>query len=237
MVGEVHVKPSGKRYVYYRCHRRGQKTPCTEPTLPENALKDQIAKELSEREIRPEMAQWIREQLATTLTAEASQLLSVRESIDNALKQARSQEDTLLTLRLRGSIDDAAYERRRLEVGERRAQLELRLEQPAPTLDELLGRVDLVLAFAQRAPAAFLHGDSVLQRQILETVGSNYRVTGRKALYEAKNPFTFFKATASKSLWCTIVEDVRTWLLKNPDFYLPLIDWHAVSKSRNTQAA
>jgi hypothetical protein len=25
--------------------------------------------------------------------------------------------------------------------------------------------------------------------------------------------------------WCAIVEDVRTWLLKNPDFYLPVFDW------------
>jgi hypothetical protein len=107
----------------------------------------------------------------------------------------------------------------------------------APTLDELLGRVDLVLSFAQLAPAAFLEGDPVLQRQILETVGSNYRVTGKKALYEAKKPFTFFKATASKSVWCTVIEDVRTWLLKNPDAYLPLIDWHPDSKSRRTLAA
>ena len=240
MVGEVHVKRSGKRYVYYRCHRRGQRTPCTEPTLPEQALKDQIAKELSEREIRPEMARWIRGQLASTLTTEASQLLSVRESIEHALKQARSEEDTLLSLRLRSSINDDTYERRRTEISGRRAQLELRLERPTPTMDVLLNRVDLVLSFSQYAPAAFREGSPVLQRQILETVGSNYRVTARKTLYDAKKPFTFFKATASKSLWCTIVEDVRTFLLNTPDFYLPPLDLslvHGGSESRIAKTA
>ena len=240
MVGEMHVKPSGKQYVYYRCHRRGQRTPCTEPTLPEQALKAQIAADLAERELRPEMARWVREQLVVSLASEASQLLSVRESVERALKQARTEEDTLLSLRLRGSIDDDTYERRRLEVGGRRAQLELRLERPAPTIDALLERVDLVLAFAQHAPGAFREGEPVLQRQILETVGSNYRVTGRKALYEAKKPFTLFTATTSKSLWCTIVEDVRTWLLKNPDFYLPAFDWTSLgmgSAPRNAEAA
>ena len=107
-------------------------------------------------------------------------------------------------------------------------------------MDALLGRVDLVLAFAQHAPAAFREGEPVLQRQILETVGSNYRVTDRKALYEAKKPFTFFTATTSKSLWCTIVEDVRTWLLKNQDSYLPEISWSSLgtdSEPRKVEAA
>jgi hypothetical protein len=35
MIGEQHIKPSGRRYVYYRCHRRGSDARCAEPTLPE----------------------------------------------------------------------------------------------------------------------------------------------------------------------------------------------------------
>jgi site-specific DNA recombinase len=231
MVGEVHTKPSGKSYVYYRCHRRGQDRPCAEPTLPERALTTQIAADLSRAQLTPEAAGWIRDNLAATLNAEGAQLATIRQSVEQALRQARTEEDTLLSLRLRGSIDDETFEGRRAEISSRRAQLEVQVSRPAPTVEMLLQRVETVVAFAQHAPTFFSEGTPVLQRQVLETIGSNYRVTAKKALYDAKKPFTFFKATTSQSVWCTIAEDVRTWLLKNQDFYLPEINCFSLGSS------
>ena len=202
LVGEVHTKRSGKSYVYYRCHRRGQARPCTEPTMPERVLLAQIAADLARTQLAPEAARWIRDNLAATLKAEGAQLASIRQSVELALRQAQTEEETLLSLRLRGSIDDETFERRRAELGSRRVQLEVRVARPAPTIETLLQRVDAVVGFAQNAPTFFTEGTPVQQRQILETIGSNYRVTARKALYDTKKPFTFFKATASESLWC-----------------------------------
>jgi len=224
MVGEIHTKRSGKSYVYYRCHRRGQVRPCTEPALPERALIEQIEADLARMQLTPEAAGWIRENLLATLKAEADQVASIRQSQEQALRQARTEEDTLLSLRLRGSIDDDTYERRRAEVVSRRVQLEVKLSRPAPTMETLVDRVQSVVAFSEHSPKAFTGGTSVLQRQVLETVGSNYRIVGRKALYEAKKPFMYLKTTDSKSDWCTIVENVRTWLLDKPDEYLPSFD-------------
>ena len=56
----------------------------------------------------------------------------------------------------------------------------------------------------------------------METVGSNYRVIARKALYEAKKPFTFMSETASRPSWYACVNDARldhpwrqgTWLTR-----------------------
>ncbi len=225
MVGEVHVKRSGKRYVYYRCHRRGQDVRCTEPTLPERAFTAQIAADLARVTLTPKAAGWIRDNLARTLEAEGGQLRAVRESIERTLRHVRTEEDTLLSLRLRGSIDDELFERRRVEISGRRAQLEVQLERPAPSVEQLLQRVDAVLEFAEHAPTMFVEGSPVQQRQVLETIGSNYRVTARKALYDAKKPFTLLRATGSDSDWCATVRDVRTWLLENPHFYMPEIDW------------
>jgi hypothetical protein len=225
LVGEVHTKRSGKSYVYYRCHRRGQARPCTEPTMPERVLLAQIAADLARTQLAPEAARWIRDNLAATLKAEGAQLASIRQSVELALRQAQTEEETLLSLRLRGSIDDETFERRRAELGSRRVQLEVRVARPAPTIETLLQRVDAVVGFAQNAPTFFTEGTPVQQRQILETIGSNYRVTARKALYEAKKPFTFFEATGSNSDWCTIAEDVRTWLLKDSqDCWIPSLD-------------
>ena len=224
LVGEVHTKRSGKNYVYYRCHRRGQVRPCTEPALPELALTTQLAADLARMQLTPKAADWIRDNLATTIKAEGDLIASIRKSVEQALRQARTEEETLLSLRLRGSIDDETFERRRAEIGSRRVQLEIQVSRPVPTVEALLQRIDAVVAFAQNAPRFFSEGTPVQQRQVLETIGSNYRVAARIALYDAKTPFTFFKATAPKSLWCAIVEDVRTWILENPDIYLPDFD-------------
>jgi hypothetical protein len=237
MVGEIHAKPNGKRYVYYRCHRRGRDELCGEPTLPERLLVEQVSVALAQTALTPDAAAWVRENLTNAIRTELGQLTVARESIERALQQARTEEETLLSLRLRGSIDDSVYEQRRVEIASRRAQLEVKADRPSPTVDELLQRVENVVAFAQHAPRVFREGTAVQQRQIMEAVGSNYRVIARKALYEAKKPFTFLVATASRPAWYALVEDVRTWLLKNQDCYLPEIDWPLVSRGSEPRKA
>jgi len=220
LVGEVHTKPSGKRYTYYRCHRRGHDSLCGEPTLPEQAFTDQMVRDLGRMTLKPEVARWITQQLSRTLRTEAQQLSSVRESVERALSQARTEEDTLLSLRLRGSVDDETYERRRLDISSRRAHLDLQLDAPLPTVDTLLERVEWITGFAQAAPQLFRNGTPVQQRQVLETIGSSFRVTARKVAYDAKKPFVFFDTTASDSSWYSVVERLPTWIIER-NFQIP----------------
>ena len=190
--------------------------------------------------LKPAASKWIGRRLADLLRTEGQQLATVRESVERALQQARTEEDTLLSLRLRGSIDDETYERRRLGASSRRAQLELQLAGPLPTTDTLLERVEHILDFAQLAPSAFRSGSPVQQRQVLETVGSNFRVAARKAAYDAKKPFALLATASTHSSWYACVKDVRTFLLSTPDFFLPEIKWPSVgthSARRNTLAA
>jgi len=221
LVAEQHVKPSGKRYVYYRCHRRRAGETCSEPSIPEGKLNEQFASGLLRMRLGPEAATWIHDNITRSLQGEISQLRSAQDSLDRAVQQASREEETLLTLRLRGSIDDITYDRRRAEILDRKAHLQLRLERPSQSPEDLLERVDAALLFAQRAHEVFLEGTPVQQRQILEAVGSNFRATGGKALYEAKKPFSLFERTAASSLWWTIAEDVRKWLLSGEDLWIP----------------
>jgi hypothetical protein len=213
MVGEQHIKPNGKRYVYYRCHRRRPGETCSEPTLPEQVLRDQFAADLRRLSISKEAAEWVRDNLARSLQNEMGQLQATRESAEKAIEQATMEEDTLITLRVRGSIDDAAFERRRAAIQDQKAHLQLKLGRPLTSVADLLARLDRALAFSQSAPETFENGTSVQQRQIVESVGSNFRVAGRKALYTANKPFFFFEKATASTLWCALAEDVRTWLL------------------------
>ena len=221
LVAEAHIKASGKRYVYYRCHRRRADEVCHEPAVPESVLREQLAADLSRMSLSKEAAAWVAEQLKASLAGEITQLHTAKESVEQAIAQASREEDALLTLRLRGSIDDATFERRKAVIQDRRVHLQLRLDQPKQSPDDLLSRLDQVLAFAIEAPKVFRTGTAVQQRQILESVGSNFRVTGRKVLYEAKKPFSLLEGRSACSLWWALAEDLRTWLLGDEGFWLP----------------
>ena len=221
MIGEQHIKPSGKRYVYYRCHRRGSDAKCAEPTLPERLYEDQVAADLERMRIPEGVAWWIRRNLERSLGQELAQRNVSRESAERALKDALTESDNLLTMRIRGLVNDETFVDRRDEIAGRQAAIRGQLERPQASPAELLGRFDAVLDFARRAPESLRNGTPVQRRQIVQTIGSNWQVGGRKALYSAKTPFSTLTRTATSSDWWTITDEIRTWLVGSNALQLP----------------
>lgn len=213
MVGEQHIKPSGRRYVYYRCHRRGADAKCAEPTMPEQLYEEQVVAQLERMRIPDGVAWWVRRHLEHSLGQELAQRGVSQESGQRALKDAMVESENLLTLRLRGLVDDETFVRRRDELSDRQAAIKVELERPQATPAELLGRFDAVLNFARRAPDSLRNGTPVQRRQIVQTIGSNWQVDGRKALYLAKAPFSTLTRTATSADWWTITHEIRTWLV------------------------
>ena len=81
--------------------------------------------------------------------------------------------------------------------------------------------LDRALTFPQIAHDVVRSGDIVGRRQIVQAIGSNWRVREEKALYLANKPLSFFKDSTASSLWWALAEDVRTWLLDSEGFWLP----------------
>ena len=221
MVGEQHVKPSGVRYVYYRCHRRSADTRCSEPMLPEAAFEAQLSRDLEQMRLPEGIAQWLRRVLEQSLATELAQRGTSRGSAERAFRDATVEEDNLLTLRLRGLVGDDTFLERRNEILTRKAAIQEQLARPQSSPAELLGRFDRVVAFSQVAPEILRNGTSVQRRQIVQTIGSNWQVRGRIALYSAKKPFSSLTKTASTPIWWTITGEIRTWLLESRAFSVP----------------
>jgi hypothetical protein len=213
------------RYVYYRCHRRSADARCAEPTLPEAAFEAQLAEELAQMRLPTGIAAWLRRVLEQSLASELTQRGASRGSAERALRDAKVEEDNLLTLRLRGLVEDGKFIERRNELFTRQAAIREQLARPLTSPAELLNRFDRVVAFSQVAPTILGNGTPVQRRQIVQTIGSNWRVSGRSALYSAKKPFSSLTKTASTPVWWTITAEIRTWLLESqalsvPDFTL-----------------
>jgi hypothetical protein len=222
LIGEVHIKRSGKRFVYYRCHALTGAPRCGEPAMPERALDDRLLADLKRVQISQDAAAWIRDNLRVSLSGELSELDLAGESRRRALAQVKTEAQKLLDLSLRGLIDDQVFAARHAEIRDRQTRLEVEIEEPHQTAEQLLARVESVLAFSQKAPETFISGTPVQRRQIVAAVCSNPEVRAKELLYKAKKPFSLLSNGTSSSLWCTISEDVRTWLLEeSQEYWIP----------------
>lgn len=213
LVGEQHIKPSGLRLVYYRCHRRMWDAKCSEPALPEARFECQMVSKLEDMRLADGIAAWIRRALERSLGAELRQRAVSKESSERALKDADVEADTLLTLRLRGLVDDQIFVLRRDEIAARKATVQQHLAQPQASPEELLARFDAVVNFAQKAPEMLKNGTPVQRRQIIQAIGSNWRVRGKEALFLAKAPFSAFARAGESSSWWATCDEIRTWLI------------------------
>lgn len=202
LIAEQHAKPSGKRFVYYRCHRRSSDPSCGEPALPERMFEEQIVADLRKRQLTPKAAGWIQDNLRASLATELTQLQHIQGARQRALDQARAEAKKLLDLSLRGLIDDTTFSARNAELRDRLARLEVERDQPARTPEQLLEQVDSVLDFSRMAPEVFVSGTSVQRRQIVTAVYSNFAVRSKRALYTANQPFSFFEGSGLIRSWC-----------------------------------
>jgi site-specific DNA recombinase len=221
LTAERIVKPSGRQYVYYRCHGKLHAGPCGEKRIPEPVLDQHLLRALRGLTISPKAAAWIERTVGPSLLTRSDQVKSARGSLEHALQSAAHEGDELLNLRLRGQVDEETYERKRLEILDRKARLQVQLEQPEVRPEVQLERLRRVLRFGVSAPKLFQTGDGVLRRQIVQTMTSNWKVKDGKPLYLAKRPFSFLANASSRPTWWTTCRLVLTWLLESEDFEVP----------------
>src|SRR5260221_8555479 len=63
LVPEVHIKKSGKRFVYYRCRGRTAEGNCPNPCLSESAFEHQLDADLRRLTLPHEAIQWIEDNI------------------------------------------------------------------------------------------------------------------------------------------------------------------------------
>lgn len=122
-------------------------------------------------------------------------------SIDSQIHELGREENTLLALRLRELLTDDVFVAKRQDLQERRLQYEARLRQSEEGGPDLDRKTEEVFRFTQKAKDTFLAGSAVQKRMILEAVGSNYTLRGKKLLYEAKKPFQRMAEARASCNW------------------------------------
>jgi DNA invertase Pin-like site-specific DNA recombinase len=233
VTAEEHIKKSGLRFVYYHCSRhRVVAEPCREPAIPERLLIDQVAGALGRLSIPGPILDWLKRKVNGVLEADQSRGELVRKAFEEALRSTEREIANLLTLRLRDLVPDAVFTSKTKELERRRASLEERLATATEAGENVAGRITELIDFAATARMSFLEGSGVQQRMILEAVGSNYTLTGRKVSFQLGSPLELVANAGGCSNWYRLVDDVRTWFLSTTEYFrLPTLD---VSSSHPT---
>lgn len=135
------------------------------------------------------------------------------------LRALEREERELLGMRVRQLIDDETFQRERTALQERRlgfAQVSARSDESSrqqARIQEVTQKLDLV----EGAPAMLRQGEPFQLRSLLQQLQLEINLRGRRLDFTALEPLRQLVKAGSDSNWCTVVEDVRTWLLKDSE--------------------
>jgi site-specific DNA recombinase len=226
ITAEEHVKKSGRRFVYYHCTRhRPTAEPCREPAISEGQLVEQLAHTLGRMSIPEPVLAWMTRKVQGVLQADTARGEAVLRTLQETVRSTGREIENLLTLRLRDLVPDAVFTAKTRDLEQRKATLEARIATATEAGEKVAGNITDLLTFAASARKHFLAGTGVQQRAILEAVGLNYTLKGRKAAFQLGQPLALVAEAGSSSNWYRLVDDLRTWYLTTTEYFkLPDLD-------------
>jgi DNA invertase Pin-like site-specific DNA recombinase len=129
ITAEEHIKPSGRRYVYYHCSRRRSGVTCREPALSESALIGQLEHRLRHLRMPESIHAWLCREAAAQTEHERALQEQVARTITQALQGLEREESNLVDLRTRDLVTDEVFLAKRRALDERRLALQARQSQ------------------------------------------------------------------------------------------------------------
>jgi DNA invertase Pin-like site-specific DNA recombinase len=220
ITAEEHIKRSGRRFVYYHCsRRRAVSEKCREPAIPEARLIDQLARDLGRLTIPEPILAWLKTKVTRVLEADRARGDLAKQTLAEALQSTERETANLLNLRLRELVPDDVFTTKNQELEQRHASLERRLASADEAGEVVSRQISEMLDFASSVRQRFLEGTAVQQRAILEAVGSNYILSGRKVSFHLGEPLQLVADAGGCSSWLRLVDDVRTWAINTSEYF------------------
>jgi len=219
VTAEDKVNRHGSRYTYYHCTKRNDRGPrCQQSSVQAGALEAQILGFLESITLPERQHQWTQERLRETQSAWMAEDEHRIQALDKAYAGVSTSLDTLTNLRLREMIGDDEFIQKRAELQQEQLRLRTRLER-VKRETEMFEPVTDFISFSSRAVDLFRAGDVGTKRLILQTTGSNLRLTDKILHIDTRKPFFRVSGSRSYSELLAVVKDVRTSMLSgDPEF-------------------
>ena len=182
-----HIKSTGKlkTYNYYHCTWKRRDMRCTQRTcITEEALTEQMEKELAKITILPQFRTWALESLGIEHEREVKKRSTIFDSLQKTLSDTYAQLDNLTRMRVRDLIDDSQYTKERDRLKLEIENLQGEIKKTESRAERWLELTEQVFDFATYAHNAFLKGDLQVKREIMLALGSNPTIIDGKLRIE-----------------------------------------------------
>lgn len=196
VTAELHRKPSGLSFTYYRCSRRW-KDPvvCARPFLPEPALETRIqetfqALAVPERFVRQALRRLDAMEKRANHAAEAAHEARVKEVAVKDREIAR-----LMTLCLRDAVSEEEFVAEKTKLLAEKAELVARLSGP-PQEVVVIQKVREIIVAAAEAPRAFTTADAEERRRLTAALCESLILSPKGINIQLAVPFRILAGTS-----------------------------------------
>ncbi len=186
------VKKSGKRYVYYKCTKKNNRTGCKQKQLNLSKIEDQVENILSDMTIPEGWADWAVKWLRHLNEEQSGTSDVVRTSLQNTYNEIQKKIDNLTDMRLQDLLTDEEYASKKALLIAERDGIEEKLKDSKQGSDNWITDVEQVFDFAKSAKQQFDEGDVEVRKIIVRNLGSNFTLLNGKLQLELNDVWKLF---------------------------------------------
>lgn len=168
-------------YVHYYCIRKSDVRPCNQSKYTKlSDIEQQIDAELAKYTILPDFRDKALEILNRSHKLEVSERGKLYKMQQQKREQLQSKLDKLVDMRTRDLLDDDEYLEQKNKVRNDLARADDALRNTEKRADDWVELTEQAFDFATYARVRFSEGDTTVKRDILMTLGANFKLKDHK---------------------------------------------------------
>ena len=213
ITAETHTKTNkagqSRQYVYLRCTKKVGSKMCHEKYLTLAEFEEQASAFLEGLTLPGTIAEWTLRQLHEENEAEHKTQQQMLSQLQASLSQNQTARKRLTDLLLANRIDEEEFDQRRSELSIQGQNLKEKLECYTTRSNRWLEEVESAFSFCRSLKSHFDGGTPKQKRLILELVGSNRCIRGKKVIIQPDELFAIVREGNQNGDWCPLQDSVR----------------------------
>jgi len=183
-------------YTYYHCTGQVSED-CTQKSLRQDGLEEQVLQFLSSIKISPAFHEWAISELKKEYEREKTDKSAIIYLQERQLHEVRDRLERLFELRLAGDIESDRYKEEKKKLSEEEKRLQGYLDSVDQRVQNWIYDAERVLTFAERAVMEYQKGDADKKRSILSALGTEHVLKDRVLTIETEKPLLVVQEAVS----------------------------------------
>ena len=199
MTPEIHIKPSGKEYVHYKCCHM-VKT-CTQKTLNQNEIMKQLYDDVVDKlYLTPEEIEKIKSNIKPYLKSKNIEV-ATKTDVQHNISVAKERKSRLVKMLLDGLVDKSTYTTTLAEIETTLLENEYLLEKYQENNVDIAESITNILKFTGNLRKIIESSKLQDRRHIMGIVISNSVILHKKCLFSLTKPFRNMLEKQGKINW------------------------------------